>query len=227
VVDTGGFFEAVKEGDAEAVREELRRNPSLARARTEAGESPLLLATYYGQAEVVAALREVGPEPDLFEAAALGETERVRANLERSPGGIDDFSGDGFTPLQLAAYFGHADTALLLLERGADVAPVSRHPMQVTAIHACVASGNPSSRTDIARALLDRGADVNARHPGGYTPLHAAAQNGDLELARLLLDRGANWNAVTDEGKSPLAYAEEGGHGEVAALIRSAGGTQG
>ena len=225
--DTASFFQAIKEGNIESVRSELARNPSLAAARMDSGESPLLLAQYYGQEAVVRTLLESGVEPDLFESSALGETDRARELLDRSPGAINEFSADGFTPLQLASYFGQPEAALLLLERGADVAPVSRHPMRVVALHACVASGNAAARLPIAQALLAKGADVNAKHPGGYTPLHAAAQNGDLELARLLLDNGAIPDAVTDEGKTPLDMSSEHGHSEVSALLKTVSGITG
>ena len=224
MTDPSAFFQAIKQGNIEQVLYLLRGNPSLAATRMESGETPLLLAKYYGQDAVVQALLETGLQPDLFEAAALGLTDRVRELLDQNAGRVNDFSSDGFTPLQLAAYFGHAQTARLLLERGADVSPVSRNPMQVTAIHACVASGNAASRVEIARALVEKGADINAKHPGGYTPLHAAAQNGDLELARLLLDRDAIPSAVTDKGETPLSLAEEKGHSDVATLLRTVSG---
>ena len=48
------------------------------------------------------------------------------------------------------------------------------------------------NRSDIARALLDRGAEVDARDEDGRTPLHRAASNNSLDVARMLIDRGAN-----------------------------------
>ena len=46
------------------------------------------------------------------------------------------------------------------------------------------------NRVDIARALIDRGAEVDARDEDGDTPLHDAAWKS-LDVARLLLDGGA------------------------------------
>ena len=77
--------------------------------------------------------------------------------------------------------------------------------MKVAAIHAASAEGG----FDIARLLIEAGADVNAAHQAGFTPLHAAAMTGQLELAKLLLDRGADPRAQADDGRDALAMARD------------------
>jgi ankyrin repeat protein len=57
--------------------------------------------------------------------------------------------------------------------------------------------------------LIEAGADVNAVQQAGFTPLHAAAMTGQLELAKLLLDRGADRGAKTDDGRTALAMARD------------------
>lgn len=42
--------------------------------------------------------------------------------------------------------------------------------------------------------------------------LHAAAQNGHLEVVKTLLLEGAPWNILDSNGKSAGEYAKEGGH---------------
>ena len=59
-----------------------------------------------------------------------------------------------------------------------------------------------SGHTDVARLLLDAGADPNAAG-AGYTALHAAALRGDAALVKALLDKGANPNATQAQG-SPV-----------------------
>ena len=70
------------------------------------------------------------------------------------------------------------------------------------------------------RALLQDGADVNARRPDGATALMWAAHWADVEMARQLLRAGANPNAADEQGVSPLALAcETGDAAMVAALL--------
>ena len=74
--------------------------------------------------------------------------------------------------------------------------------------------------------LIDRGADVNARGEGDYTPLHEVAGVGRIEFAKLLLDHGANINARGDSGKTPLTIAIENKKNEMAEFLRSKGGVE-
>lgn len=75
----------------------------------------------------------------------------------------------------------------------------------------------------VAEALLENGAQVNARTHEGSTALHAAAGSGQMPLVKLLIASGADINAVNRYGDSPLARAESGGHAEVAEFLRKQG----
>ena len=59
-------------------------------------------------------------------------------------------------------------------------------------------------------ALVNRGADVNARRNGGLTPLMDAARKGQLEAARTLVAAGADVNAADDSGDTALMKAAFG-----------------
>jgi hypothetical protein len=66
---------------------------------------------------------------------------------------------------------------------------------------------------DICRLLIDKGADIQAKSSGGWTPLHSAAgQGGHIEIVRLLCDRGADIEARDNGGWRPLHYAAIYGH---------------
>ena len=60
-------------------------------------------------------------------------------------------------------------------------------------------------------ALLDAGADLDARAVNGMTPLHFAAENGHAEAVTTLLEEGADSNVRDNDGKLPLDYAADNG----------------
>jgi uncharacterized protein len=158
--------------------------------------SRILQARYADREDELAELLAGDPELDVFEAAAVGRTDRLRELLDAGPPCVGAWSADGFTPLHLAAYFGHADGVRLLLQRGADVAAVARNPLAVQPLNSACASREAAPRVPIARLLLDAGADPNAESEGaGVRPLDAAVANGDEELAELLRERGASRRA--------------------------------
>jgi hypothetical protein len=78
------LFEAIDAGDVERVRTLLEREPSLAGARAENGVSAILAARCQNQLDVVALPLAPDPPLDVFEAAALGRTERL-ATLTSTP----------------------------------------------------------------------------------------------------------------------------------------------
>jgi len=203
------------------VKSLLLRNPRLRHGRDFMGNTALILAANNGHLELLALLREAGAPVDHHEAAAIGDTDRVRAVLDENPESLDSFSSEGFTALALAAHFGHLDTMRLLLDRGADAGVVSRHPVGVTPLIAALFG----RRVEAAKMLIARGADVHTGRGGkgwpraGWGPLHYAAAYGFDDIVVMLLDRGASPDAQDDSGATPLDVARETGQGEAAGLL--------
>ncbi len=56
----------------------------------------------------------------------------------------------------------------------------------------------------IATALLDKGANVNARAKGDVTPLMFASLTGQVAIVKLFLERGAQVDARDEQGRSAL-----------------------
>lgn len=209
------LLEAVRAGDAEAVRALLADRPQLLRERPEGGPSAVLTAVYHGRWEVAELLVELGAPLDIFEATALGLGGRAAELLAEDPSLVNAFSSDGFQPLGLAAFFGRTELALLLLGRGAAVDTASRNAQRVMPLHSAVAARDLA----VVRALLAAGAPVNAVQVGGFTPLHGAAQHGDAEMVESLLAAGADPAARTEEGRSPADLARAAGHEGLAARL--------
>jgi uncharacterized protein len=178
---------AVASGDLASVEALLRDDPSLAYTVLDDGVSAILSAQYRGCRDVVAALLASGMRLTMAEAAAVGEIARVRRIGDAWPQAIDEAASDGFTPLQLACFFGHEEIAAYLLEKGANVHAVARNGMKIQPLHAAVAG----QHTGIVRLLIAHGADVNARQQDEFTPLMAARQNNNGEIEAMLLEAGA------------------------------------
>ena len=197
------IFSVIARGDLELVREMVTADASVAASRNEQGVSALMTAAYRGQTEMVKLLAQAQPQLDINEATAVGDLEQVRRCIADT-GAIEAYSADGFTPLQLAAFFGQFQAASLLVDAGADVNSVSHNPMRIRPIHAAAVSG----RLDTMRLLLERGVDVNATQEGGFTALHEAAHTGKSDLIELLLEFGADCTVRTHDGKTAAELAE-------------------
>ena len=156
--------------------------------------SDVLEAVYRGdrqEAERLAAGRDL----DVFEASALGRTERVRELLDTDPLLVDAYGDDGFHPVGLASFFGHVDTARLLFERGADANQLARNEhIQTAAIHAASAAEakDEDTRYELVKLALEYGADPNLEQGGGFRAIDAARQNGDTRVEQLLREHGAS-----------------------------------
>jgi ankyrin repeat protein len=118
--------------------------------------------------------------------------------------------------LHLAAFFGHAEAARLLIDRHADLNAMAENPSSVRPIHSAVAG----RYADVVRFLVEHGAEVNVRQHGGWTPLQAAALHGDRALVQLLLDHGADPHVRSDDGKTAADLAASTGHNDIAAMLQ-------
>ena len=198
------IFDMIRRGQTSELAADIEDNPDLAASRDAQGVSALLWAIYTGQPVIRDFLLTRLPELDLFEAAALGDTAQLERLLAADPYAARSFSGDGWTPLHLAAAFASPDAVKVLLAHGADVHARSKNPLSNQPLHAAVAL---NTSAEVVIALLDAGADINAKQAGGYTPLHQAADSGKAEIVAVLLARGADRSALCDKAKTAADYA--------------------
>jgi len=212
------LFALIAATDVRAVRGLLEDQPWLATDRDEDGVSALMRARYQMDRGLVAAVRAHVAELDVFESAAFGDLDRLSELLANEPDLVNATSGDGFTPLHLAGFFGQTDAVRLLLARGAEPDVRGQGWMTGTALSAAAAGGH----TAIVLLLLEVGVDPNVQQAQGFTPLHAAAQNADLEAVRALLDAGADPAIVSEEGVSAAELAEQAGDLVTVEVLREA-----
>ena len=155
--------------------------------------------------------------------AALAGKQFQTAELLRYSGADPDIQcHDGFTPLHSATCFRDVEMVQELLDLRADFNIRDNYGKTIlesacSGLSSCDKVPNyPQSLVNIARLLLDRGADINARNGRGGTPLHSATR---IEVIRVLLERGANVNGKDKQGRTPFKLAKERGHNEIMKLL--------
>src|SRR6185437_8542330 len=145
---------------------------------------------------------------------------------------------DGTTALHWAAYVDDLDLAKTLLDAGAKPGAVNRYGMTVLA-QACLNGADPNqtlpggetplmtaSRTGKAgavRALLAKGAVVDAKEVHGQTAIVWAAAEGNVEAAQELIKAGADFRIRLNSGITPLLLAVREGKMEMVRLLLKSG----
>ena len=210
------IFDVIRAGDATRLKALVASDRAVVNVRSEKGFSAVLIAQYHHRADCLAVLLAAGPTLDIWDASSVGATGRVAELLDADPTLVNSYSGDGFFPLGLAAFFGNADTVRLLLSRGADVAQVATNPMRISAIHAAVAG---QSR-EAVELIVEAGAPINAKQHKGWTALHEVVNKKDVDLARYFLAHGADPKVQNDEGKSAIGLAADQGSADLLKVLK-------
>jgi ankyrin repeat protein len=171
----------------------------------------------------------------IFDAIRQGDTERVKTLLSEDPSLASTRTPQGASPVLWAVYTRHAELAPLLLgDRQPDFfeACALGIAAETNDVNAFAPDGFTGiglacffGHLEIARRLLDRGADPNlaSNNDLHVAPLHSAVTTGSAPMVRLLLERGANPNVQEGSGYTPLHTAAGHGNPEIIEMLVQAG----
>jgi hypothetical protein len=120
----------------------------------------------------------------------------------------------GDSAIMVAAINGHLGIVKKLFARGAAI----NHPGWTPLIYAAT-----GGHADVARYLIDAGADVNAASPNGTTALMMAVRGGHAAVVDLLLAKRADVAHRNDAGATALAWARRGGFDAIERALRRSG----
>ena len=212
------FLEAIRKNDQPTINKLLQEHPSIVNTRTKEGVSAIFLALYRGNGPLAAQIASK-KQLDVFEAASIGDIDRLKALISHDPSLAKTYSPDGFTALALASYLGQKGSVEYLTENGADVNAIARNQTGFTALTGAASQ----NQNEIVKILVKKGAVVDHQYEGGFTPLMHAAAAGNMELVSLFLENGADPNMKNGEGKTSLSFALEKGNNSLADFLRSHG----
>ncbi|HQS51226.1 MAG: hypothetical protein B7X86_02335 [Sphingobacteriales bacterium 17-39-43] len=151
------IFEAAALGKNDHITNIVAENPGLVHEFSDDGFTPLSLAAYFGNEDIVRILLLSGADPN-----------------------IPSKNGFSVYPIHSAVASNYTMIAKMLLEAGADINVVQKSG--ATPLHSAAHNGN----IELLIVLLEAGAIVDAKMEDGKTAADKAFEKGFLEIAKIL-----------------------------------------
>jgi len=193
-----GLHAAAHRGDVAKIGQLVARGADLD-ARDPYGRTPLHVATFARQREVVRALLQAGARPGLLEsdrydavtiAAVADDEETLRLLLSLGASARLTTSRYDGTALIAAAHLGHDGVVRQLIAAGAPLDHVNN--LHWTAVIEAIVLGDGGARHQASlQALLKAGASTALTDRSGRTPLALARSRGYTAMVKMLEDAGA------------------------------------
>ena len=240
-----GLIEAAKQGDVAALKQAVKSHTDV-NAGGPDGATALQWAAHGNHAAAVETLLKAGAKVDiansfgvtaLSDAAANGNVQIIEM-LVQAGADPNAKSAEGEPAIMTAAKSGNAEAVRVLLKHGAAVDEREAWKGQTALMWAAA-----QNYAGVAEALIEAGADVNARSTewpleakrpangnivserprGGLSPLLFAARQGALDAARVLVHTGADLNITEPDGTNALVIAIINAHYDLAAFLLQSG----
>jgi ankyrin repeat protein len=216
-VRSDDFVRSAEQGDTKALPLFFEAGIDI-NAQNSSGYTALMAAAKNGQAEIVSKLLEQKANVDvqgyngltaLILAAENNQFSIVKALLGKNADpNLQDNSG--WSALMKAVYRGNTDCVVAIADR-------SRQEVNRGLLVAAL-----MNHKDTAKALLERGAEIDTRADDGRTPLMLAASKGYADLVSFFLQEGADRALMDNSGNTATALASAKGSREVGSLLQNA-----
>ena len=201
----------VSAGHVEVVRELISSPPTALTCRDYTGRTALHEAVRKNNSEIVKMILK--KDPALIHETCnhwqmVEQRNETHTSLKLGCEESIEYHGDichcGYTPLHMAARYGHWEIGMYLIKISGALVNASdcfgATPLHVAACHNHKLFVHMLMRSESS-------ANINSMTANGSTPLHSAAACGAVEIIDLLLYFGANLSAVDKGGLSTLHYA--------------------
>ena len=220
------LYYAVLCGFYDLAKRLIRKHPEQVNARSGRILAPLPAALYKRHFRLANLLFRYGADVDcrgiagrtLLLASSLGSVDVMRWLINHGAD-VNARTKSGETPLHLAAFKARTEGVQVLLEHNASIDSQDNYgktPLYSTIYYA---QKERQESLDIARRLLEHGADPNISTYRPSTALHCASSCGLLKVARLLLSHGAKVDVKDRDGRTPSQVAASEGHHDFTKLL--------
>ncbi|HUP39691.1 MAG TPA: ankyrin repeat domain-containing protein [Vicinamibacterales bacterium] len=218
------LVDAARQKDQQAVRALLKQRADV-NVRARDGSTALLWAAHWNDLDTADLLIKGGADANAANdlkttPLSLACTNANAALVDRllaAGANPNTPIATGETPLITCAGTGSADAVRALIARGADVNAKEPSQNQTALMWAAA-----ERHADVVKLLIEHKADLLAHTKKGFTALHFAAREGDLESAKLLLGAGVDIN-IRSQPSAPAGGGRGGGPSHEASV--SAGST--
>ena len=220
------LVEAARTQDGSGVRARLGRKTDV-NVRSDDGSTALLWAAHWNDVATAGLLIRAGANANVSNEFGMTPLSRACTNgsaalvqlLLDAGANPETRIATGETPLMTCASSGSADAVRVLLARGADV-----HAKESAQNQDALMWAAAERHANIVRLLVEAGANPRAHTKKGFTALHFAAREGDLESVRQLLAAGVSVNirSLPDEPAGEAAGRGRSASGAAAASTAAA-----